>query len=281
MASRGGTRYIRHVSTSPGSGARPRRILVIANETCAARGVVEEVRYRGGPGAEVMIVAPALARSRLEHWLTSDSERRRADALERLDASVTAFTAAGIPAQGALGDADPLQALDDALRTFDPDEVIISTHPPQRSNWLERQVVAKSRERYELPITHIIVDLELEAAAAASADAAGRQAPARTTPEPARRLRVYHASDYDGALAIRESGFRDTGDGGGRAGVWVTDRPPDAGEGGDQVLFVIDVPEAVARGYEEAAEGDHRRFLLPAELLNRHGPPVVEGDWSE
>lgn len=266
------------MTTSPGAGARPRRILVIANETCAARGVVEEVRYRGGPGAQVMIVAPALARSRLEHWLTSDSERRRADALQRLDASVTAFTAAGIPAQGALGDADPLQALDDAIRTFDPDEVIISTHPPQRSNWLERQVVKRSRERYELPITHVIVDLELEAAA--SADAASRP-PAEAAPDPARRLRVYHASDYDGALAIRESGFRDAGDGGGRAGVWVTDRPPDAGDGDDLVLFAIDVPESVAAGYEEAGEGELRRFLLPADLLNRHGPPVVEGDWSE
>jgi len=265
------------MTTSPGSGARPRRILVIANETCAARGVVEEVRYRGGPGAEVMIVAPALARSRLEHWLASDSERRRADALRRLDASVAAFTAAGIPAQGALGDADPLQALDDAIRTVDPDEVIISTHPPQRSNWLERQVVSRARERYQLPITHVVVDLELEAAA--SADAAARP-PTEAAPDPARRLRVYHASDYNGALAIRESGFRDAGDGG-RAGVWVTDRPPDAGDGEDLVLFAIDVPASVAAGYEQAGEGELRRFLLPAELLNRHGPPVVEGDWSE
>ena len=51
--------------------------------------------------------APALARSRLEHWLTSDSERRRADALERLDASVSAFTAAGIPARGRPGPRPP------------------------------------------------------------------------------------------------------------------------------------------------------------------------------
>ena len=140
-----------------------------------------------------MVVAPALARSRLEHWLTSDSERRRADALERLDASVSAFTAAGIPAQGALGDADPLQALDDAIRTFDPDEVIISTHPPQRSNWLERQVVSRARERYDLPITHVVVDLELEAAAAPTP--VSRPAPAPGNQ--ARSLRVYHASDYD------------------------------------------------------------------------------------
>ena len=133
---------------------------------------------------------------------------------------------------------DPLQALDDAIRTFDPDEVIISTHPPQRSNRLERQVV-QHRERYELPITHVIVDLELEAAATRSLASCPL---AEAAPDRCRRLRVYHASDYDGALAIRESGFRDAGDGGGRAGVWVTDRLPDTGDGDDLVLFAIDVP---------------------------------------
>lgn len=263
------------MSASPAPGARPRRVLVIANETCAARGVVEEVAYRGGPGAEVMVVAPALARSRLEHWLTSDLERRRAEALKRLDTSVAAFAAAGIPAQGALGDADPLQALDDALRTFEPDEVVISTHPPQRSNWLERQVVSRARGRYDLPITHVIVDLELESS---GAPGGSPKASAPATREAPRRLRVYHASDYDGALAIRESGFRDSAEGPG-SGVWVTDRPPDAGE--DVVLFAVDVPESAVAGYEQGEDDGRRRFLLPAELLNRHGPPVVEGDWSE
>jgi hypothetical protein len=265
------------MSTSPEAGARPRRLLVIANETCAARGVVDEVRYRGGPDAEVMVVAPALARTRLEHWLTSDLERRRADALVRLDASVSAFNAAGITAQGALGDADPLQALDDAIRTFAPDEVIISTHPPQRSNWLERQVVSRARGRYDLPITHVVVDLELERAGTAGG---APPPPAEPAAERPRSLRVYHASDYAGAIAIREAGFRDAAEGS-RAGVWVSDRPPDAGDGDDRILFAVDVPEATVAGYEQQGDGERRRFLLPAELLNRHGPPVVEGDWSE
>ena len=264
------------MSASPVPGASPRKVLVIANETCAARGVVEEVRYRGGPGAEVMIVAPALARSRLEHWLSSDLERRRADALVRLDASVSAFAAAGITAQGALGDADPLQALDDAIRTFDPDEVVISTHPPQRSNWLERQVVARARSRYELPITHVVVDLELEASTASG----GPRPAAEPAPAAPKRLRVYHATDYAEALAIRESGFRDAAEGS-KAGVWVTDRPPAAAGGDDRVLFAVEIPEAVAAGYEQEGDGQARRFLMPADLLNRHGPPVAEGDWSE
>jgi len=45
------------------------------------------------------------------------------------------------------------------MRTFGPDELIISTHPPERSHWLERGVVAGARERFALPVTHVVVDL--------------------------------------------------------------------------------------------------------------------------
>ena len=53
--------------------------------------------------------------------------------------------------------------MEDALRTFGADEIIISTHPPGRSNWLERDVVEKARERFAVPITHVVVDLERDA----------------------------------------------------------------------------------------------------------------------
>lgn len=262
------------MSPSVDPGARPRRILVIANETCAAPAVVDEVRYRAGVGAEVLVVAPALARTRLEHWLTSDLEARRGVATERLDASLRAFTDAGLNARGHLGDADPLQALDDALRVYDPDEVVISTHPHQRSNWLERQVVRKARERYPVPITHVVVDLEHESAVR-DPDRRGRRE------RRGGRMRVFHSSDYDEAMAIQAGGFRDRAGDGGDPGVWVTDRPPEPGDGDDWVVFAVEVPEEIAVAYERSEGAEGRRFLLPAELLNRHGPPVAEGDWSE
>ena len=263
------------MSPPSGPGASPRRILVIANETCAGRAVVDEVLYRAGPGGEVLVVAPALARSRLEHWLSSDLERRQAEALDRLDASVSAFTAAGLSARGHLGDADPLQALDDALRIYDPDEVIISTHPPRHSNWLERNVVRRARERYAKPITHVVVDLEYE-----SAETSLDTRPPLASERPP--MRVFHASDYDEAIEIREAGFRDGPTDDSRSGVWVTDRPPaDDLSDTQRVLFAVDVPEDLVEGYVEGGSPGERRFLVPAELLNRHGPPVVEGDWSE
>ena len=52
----------------------------------------------------------------------------------------------------------------DAVFEHRPDEIIISTHPPERSRWLEHGVVAKAREEIELPVTHVVVDLQAEAA---------------------------------------------------------------------------------------------------------------------
>jgi hypothetical protein len=141
------------------------RILVVANETVAGqalRGVV--VERATADDAAVMVVCPAL-NSRIRHW-TSDEDEARARAQDRLDESLAALSQAGVEGSGAVGDDDPLQAIEDALRTFGADEIIISTHPPGRSNWLEKEVIARARERFDLPITHVVVDLERERAAA-------------------------------------------------------------------------------------------------------------------
>jgi hypothetical protein len=141
-----------------------KRILVIANETVAGRALRGEIVHRTeGTEADVLVVCPAL-NSRIRHW-TSDEDRARADAQERLHTSLAALAEEGVEARGEVGDDDPMQAIEDALRTFGADEIIISTHPPGRSNWLEREVIVRARERFDLPITHVVVDLEHERAA--------------------------------------------------------------------------------------------------------------------
>jgi GABA permease len=149
-----------------------RQILVVANETVAGRALRAEVLERAGGGARVLVVCPAL-NSPIRHW-TSDEDHAHALAQERLDESLAALGGQGIEATGEVGDADPIQAIDDALRTFDPDEIVISTHPPGRSNWLEKEVVSRARERYPLPITHVVVDLEQERGAPPATGAASR-----------------------------------------------------------------------------------------------------------
>jgi GABA permease len=135
------------------------RILVVANETVGGAELLGEIRERqSGRNVRVLVVCPAL-NSPLRHWV-SDEDKARHAAQERLDASLAAMRAAGIEAAGEIGDGDPIQAIEDALRTFRPDELIVSTHPAGRSHWLERGVVEKARERFDLPVIHVIVDLD-------------------------------------------------------------------------------------------------------------------------
>ena len=142
-------------------GDDERRILVIANETVGGETLREEIRkHVAGVREHVLVVCPAL-NSPLRHWL-SDDDPARAQAQQRLERSLERLREAGVDARGEVGDADPLQAIEDALRTFGADELIISTHPEGRSNWLERGVVSGARERFDLPITHVVVDLEAE-----------------------------------------------------------------------------------------------------------------------
>jgi GABA permease len=108
----------------------------------------------------VLVVCPAL-NSPLKHWV-SDEDQARASAQARLDESLGSMRAVGLDATGEIGDGDPIQAIEDAVRTFQPDELIISTHPAGRSHWLERGVVEKARERFDLPVTHVVVDLDAD-----------------------------------------------------------------------------------------------------------------------
>jgi GABA permease len=136
-----------------------RRILVVANETVGGgelRTLLE--RKAEAVDEDVLLVCPAL-NSKVRTW-TSDEDGARAAAQTRLDASLARLAADGVRARGEIGDGDPLQALEDALREFPADEIVISTHPPGRSHWLEQGVVETARMRYDVPVTHVVVDLE-------------------------------------------------------------------------------------------------------------------------
>jgi hypothetical protein len=138
-----------------------KRVLVIANETVGGETLRSCIRAKTeGFREEVLVVTPAL-NSPLRHW-ASDEDGARAAAQDRLQRSLSRLEGLGIRARGEVGDAEPLQAIEDALRTFGADEIIISTHPEGRSHWLEKGVVTAARERFAVPITHVVVDLEAE-----------------------------------------------------------------------------------------------------------------------
>jgi hypothetical protein len=143
-----------------------RRILVVANQTAEGRELLEEIANRcRGTRCEVMLVSPALVGSRAEHW-ASDVDRGRDLARERMARSVAALRAVGVEVRADVGDPDPNMAIEDALRVFPADEIVISTLPPEQSRWLEHEVVERTRREVDLPMTHVIVDLDAERAAA-------------------------------------------------------------------------------------------------------------------
>jgi GABA permease len=140
-----------------------KRVLVVANETVGGEELMQVIGDIALAGqTEFFAVCPAL-NSRLKTW-TSDEDGARAAAEKRLGATLARLSAVGIEARGSVGDLDPLVAIEDAVRTFHPDEIVISTHPEGRSNWLERGVVRAARDRFDLPVTHVVVDLQAEEA---------------------------------------------------------------------------------------------------------------------
>jgi hypothetical protein len=151
----------REVVESVPSAPGERRLLVVANETVGGGELLETIRRKAeGTATKVLVVVPALS-TPIRHW-ASDEDEARAAAERRLERSLARLRRAGLDVRGEVGDADPLQAIDDELRTFGADEIVIATHPEGRSNWLERNVVADARERFRTPITHVVVDLDAE-----------------------------------------------------------------------------------------------------------------------
>jgi hypothetical protein len=157
---RGREPRLTEIAAAPGDGRH--RILVVANQTVGGRALLDEIRNRaGGRDCQILVVTPALTRSQLQHW-TSDVDEALVEADRRRERSVKEIEAAGFRVTGEVGDSDPNAAIESALLRFPADELIISTHPPERSRWLERGVVDCARRDIDLPITHVIVDLEAE-----------------------------------------------------------------------------------------------------------------------
>ena len=133
------------------------RILVIANRTCPCPTLVNEVARRAP--ADVLIVAPAL-NSRLRHRV-SDIDGAVAGARARLELALAAIRDCGLSARGEIGDSNPVVAIADALADFPASEIVIATHPPGQSNWLERGLIEKVRARFDAPVTHLVSDYGL------------------------------------------------------------------------------------------------------------------------
>ena len=120
-------------------------LLVVANETAGTRAFVEAVKERAGGDVLVTLVAPV--NTPREGYVVYE-DTRRASAGRRLDRALGALRDEGVPAQGFVTDAEPADAVRDALATVEPPvtRVLVTTHPLQRSGWLRRKSSTASVE---------------------------------------------------------------------------------------------------------------------------------------
>jgi GABA permease len=144
-------------------GHDARRVLVLANETVEGSELLDELHRIDESGkATYFICVPAnpIDTGQAMHagavylW---DATVEAAQ--ERLDRTLAVLASRDLDASGELGDYRPLRALANAVDEFKPDQLVICTHPEDRSAWLRYEVVERARESYpNLPVAHVIVE---------------------------------------------------------------------------------------------------------------------------
>jgi hypothetical protein len=131
-------------------------ILVIANETAASTTLLDAVRGGAGGDDRVTVIAPV---NEPNQGYVVYEDTRRAAAGRRLDKTMKVLREAGLAAQGFVVDTGPVQAAKDALAQLEPkvDEIVVSTHPVERSGWMRRDVVQDiERAAGGIPVKHVV-----------------------------------------------------------------------------------------------------------------------------
>jgi len=133
-----------------------KKLLVVATAPVDPGQLREAVRERSGADAEIRIVAPATALSPLQ-WLASDEDSARDEAAALASEAEGSVAPEAARTETEVGDPDPVQAIEDALRTFPADEVLVVTHGDEEAGWLEQGSAEAARERFGVPVTRLIV----------------------------------------------------------------------------------------------------------------------------
>jgi hypothetical protein len=118
------------------------------------------VRERAREADTSFTLVVPMTRPRSGYVIYEDAVRDSAQV--RLDLALSYLRSEDIVASGELGDEDPYTATLDALREYEPDEVIISTLPSSSSGWLRRDLIERIQDATTAPVTHVISDIDAE-----------------------------------------------------------------------------------------------------------------------
>lgn len=136
-------------------------VLVVANETIGGQPLIEAVQKRASEHGDVRFVLCVPQTQPRAGYVVYDDTVFDAAQI-RVDLAVGFVRSEGMEAVGEVGDPDPYAATMDAVREYEPDEIVISTLPESRSGWLRRDLVDRIRQASGLPVEHVIADLDTD-----------------------------------------------------------------------------------------------------------------------
>ena len=132
------------------------KVLVVTSEPISAPQLRDALGTDTDPtNAEVMVVAPALSESALRFWMSDADERSRR--LTRSAGPASRSLRAGVAASGDTGEGDPETAIEDALKTFGADRIVVFTHEASDLRYREDLDRGELAERFGLPVDHAII----------------------------------------------------------------------------------------------------------------------------
>jgi hypothetical protein len=137
-----------------GATAGVRHVLIVANEPLSGERLREAIGGAGGDRIEVDVLAPVL--SSRTHLAYTDIDEGIRQARRRLERSLAWARSQGFLVRGSIGDASPTTAIEDELRDFGADEVIVVTAASRTQRWQERTELARLREELDVPVTQIV-----------------------------------------------------------------------------------------------------------------------------
>jgi hypothetical protein len=144
----------------PNSGSRygmdRKKLLVVTTAPVEPGPLRDAVREHAGDDAEIRVVAPASDVSPLQ-WLANDEDAARDKAAEVASDAAQSVEPEAACTEAEVGDTDPVQAIEDALRTFPADEVLVVTRSDDDAGWLEQDSAEAARERFGVPVTRLTV----------------------------------------------------------------------------------------------------------------------------
>jgi GNAT superfamily N-acetyltransferase len=136
-------------------------VLVVANETLGGAPLLERIKEKAAEEGGIRLVI-CVPRTNPRQGNIIYDEAVFDAAQVRIDLARKIMREEGIEAIGEVGDPDPYTATMDAIAEYHPDEIVISTYPAASSGWLRRDLIERIAEATQVPVEHVVVDLDQE-----------------------------------------------------------------------------------------------------------------------